>query len=98
MYAWIDEQDCFGTLAEIGWAAHAKKHVGIGFGPNLTRAQRMDFWFVQRFANLLFDGLKVEDAFALFLASCGAAYEALRTINPAHSKAAGLRSLLPKLS
>jgi len=37
VFAWIDEQDCFGTLAEIGWAARGNKYVGPAFGPNLGR-------------------------------------------------------------
>jgi len=71
VFAWIDEQDCFGTLSEIGWASGRRKIVGVGFGSSLTVEQRKDFWFVERFGQVVYDGMSVENALALFVDRCG---------------------------
>lgn len=46
LFAWIDSVDCYGTIAEIGYAcALAKPYVLIGFSQKFD-----DLWFVERMA------------------------------------------------
>ncbi len=46
LYAWIDQPDCYGTIAEIGYAAALGKTIWIA-GPKRYR----DMWFVYEYAN-----------------------------------------------
>jgi len=48
LFAWIDSIDCYGTIAEIGYAAGLGKHVWIA-----GRYRFRDLWFVYSLASLL---------------------------------------------
>lgn len=47
VFAWIDSPDCYGTIAEIGYARAARKRIWIA-GP----ATFPDMWFVYKMADL----------------------------------------------
>jgi hypothetical protein len=63
VFAHVDEVDCFGTLAEIGFAFGVCVSVHLFLGPNLTRAQRNDLWFVEKFATAVYPGTSIRIAF-----------------------------------
>lgn len=46
VFAHINEVDCFGTLIEIGYAHSCDVPVFLNFGPNMTRPQINEMWFV----------------------------------------------------
>lgn len=48
LFAWIDTLDCFGTIAEIGIARRAGKHIAIGVPSQLDASE---LWFVLALAN-----------------------------------------------
>lgn len=53
VFAWIDRQDCFGTLAEIGFARGIGKSVVVA-GP----ASNPEMWFVERMAAAALFGIQ----------------------------------------
>jgi nucleoside 2-deoxyribosyltransferase len=63
VFAFIDEDDCFGTLAEIGFAHGIGKPVYLLYGGKLTPKQRADFWFVEQFAARVYRRVNIEHAF-----------------------------------
>lgn len=46
VFAWIDSPDCFGTIAEIGYAHALGKEIWIGTPWDLSSTECQDFWFV----------------------------------------------------
>lgn len=50
VFAFINEPDCFGTLAEVGMANAMGKSLTIGLGPNITPELEKELWFVIRSA------------------------------------------------
>jgi len=46
MFVYIDADDCFGTLIEVGYAAAINKPIFIWFSDKLTRAQEKDLLMV----------------------------------------------------
>ena len=51
VFCYIDRVDCFGTLAEIGYAYARGKHIVIAFAPNLVSHDNNDIWFPSQMAN-----------------------------------------------
>lgn len=65
LFAWIDTMDCYGTLAEIGYAKAMNKQILIGFSEKLTIpksnfydaykphniSESHDLWFIETMAN-----------------------------------------------
>ena len=49
IFAYINERDCFGTMAEIGMAQAMDKPIFIGFGPN---ADYQDMWMLRQAAKV----------------------------------------------
>ena len=67
VFAYIDELDRYGTLAEIGHAYGQRIPVGLCYGPRITVHERDNLWFVERYANWVFDAQPIERAFGEFL-------------------------------
>jgi len=60
IFAWIERGDCYGTLAELGYA-HAKgKHILVGFASEKAKAA---MWFLNRMALYSYVDRDVEVAF-----------------------------------
>jgi hypothetical protein len=55
LFAWVDAHDCYGTIAEIGYAFARRKLIWIG-GPRLFR----DMWFVYSLARDHYVGNGIE--------------------------------------
>ena len=60
VFAWIDSTDCYGTLAEIGYAYTHNKHIWIAFSDKLFNyklgtqpdlPENHDMWFVSQMAD-----------------------------------------------
>jgi hypothetical protein len=66
LFAYIDETDCFGTLAEIGHAHGKGIPVGICYGPRITVHGRDALWFAEHYASWVYDAMPLEDAFEDF--------------------------------
>ena len=47
LFAWIDSTDCYGTLAEIGYARALGKQICTAFSNELSDEEIADFWFVR---------------------------------------------------
>ena len=62
MFACIDEVDCFGTIAEIGFAQGVGVPVHLHFGEKLTLEQRYDLWFVAKFADHVHERITLQHA------------------------------------
>jgi nucleoside 2-deoxyribosyltransferase len=45
LFCYIDSNDCFGTLVEVGYAFAQNVPVVIAFAPSIASAVRNDFWF-----------------------------------------------------
>lgn len=58
VFARINETDCFGTLVEIGHAHAIGVPVFLNLGPDLTRRQTNDFWFVAQACHLVHGNLE----------------------------------------
>jgi hypothetical protein len=71
VFAYIDELDCYGTLAEIGHAYGQRIPVGLCYGPRITVHERDHLWFVERYANWVYDAQQIEQAFGEFLGELG---------------------------
>jgi len=67
VFAYIDELDCFGTLAEIGHAYGKGIPVGLCYGPRITVHERDNLWFVERYATWIYDGPPLKAAFSGFM-------------------------------
>jgi hypothetical protein len=67
VFVYLDELDCYGSLAEIGHAYGQRIPIGIAYGPSVTVHGRNELWFVERFATWVYDSLAIEEAFAPFL-------------------------------
>jgi len=44
-FAYINTNDCYGTIAETQRAHDRKKYVVVAFAPQVSAKQRTDFWF-----------------------------------------------------
>lgn len=66
LFAWIDSTDCYGTLAEIGYAKALGKQICIGFSNCLSDEELSDFWFVREMA-MKTHALSAAEAFEDFL-------------------------------
>ena len=63
VFACIDETDCFGTIAEIGFAHGVGTPVHLYFGENITKGQRRELWFVARCADHVHECVTIQHAF-----------------------------------
>ncbi len=51
IFAWIDTLDCYGTIAEIGYAKALEKTIAVAFDSKPTRYD--DLWFIRQMADHL---------------------------------------------
>jgi len=66
VFAYIDELDCCGTLAEIGYAPALGKPIGLAYGRNITVHDRNHLWFVEKCASEVYEAMPLEEAFEEF--------------------------------
>jgi nucleoside 2-deoxyribosyltransferase len=52
-FAWINSMDCYGTIAEIGYAYGLGKTIWLGMDAMLSEEERHDLWFVQEMATAI---------------------------------------------
>ena len=82
LFAWIDSQDCFGTLVEIGYAKGLGKVVVVAFSEDIDAAE---LWFARSAADYSVTAKSAGDAWAEFWSL--AAYEKAPREESAHGAA-----------
>ena len=92
LFAWIDSFDCYGTLAEIGYARALNKEIFISIDENLTIPkaqfytgrhdvlQSNDLWFVELMANKSFRARSPDVAFNHLLVNIPGAFDKIQKI------------------
>ena len=63
VFCWIESDDCFGTIAEIGYAKAMGKFICISFAESFDAE---DMWFVRSMADCTFSSRHAESAFEQF--------------------------------
>lgn len=63
VFAHITSPDCYGTIAELGWASAFNKYIFINYAWPLSAPIVREFWFVERFAADVACGLSAKEGF-----------------------------------
>lgn len=50
VFCYVDAKDCYGTIAEIGYAHARKKRIVIALAPEVAGIKENEFWFACSFA------------------------------------------------